>query len=615
MAGRKNPPIDRRIALGPSHQNPTGRPIPVTNAVEFRNAWGESIQIFDPRQLAGLPADLQALLVDAFREHSAGLTVATRHSTWSALRRFTRFVTQDGAIESTRDVDSAALGRYVLWLRPAGNVLDKPPAPHGSHAIAFDLLRPLLRWCQRNRPGSLRADLEIPHNPFPGGRLHQERRQRLPAEQLKAILRASYTEIDEVWARFQYGQEIIRLPDLPPKTLRGEGLARWIWRIGRIEGGLMPDTATLARHGINSETLVKFWGGLRTVSQYFHITTDSLIPFFLAIAIQTAANPDPLRLIKRDCLVPHPLDEHRTIIDWCKPKTGLRLKKAQRRSFDCRRRYAAPNLIEMVLALTAPIVAVAPPGQRDRLFLTRSVFRKRAGRLQRNLVEVIDPSTLRRAIGRFTTRANRRIDLWNQEHPDAPRCRIENFAPVLFRGSVATEHYRASGGDVLVAQAVLNHASPATTETYIRSDETTRLQRQTIARLQDLMLAWVAGPEPIVRQPGLAESHATVPFSHDCRAPLIVGTDGTARLCPRFGGCLSCPGLVIPIDADHLARILQAIDRLDEARKRLDPRRWDLLYAPTHRILTQDLLADFPAAMHGAARALAATMPALPDLE
>ena len=365
----------------------------------------------------------------------------------------------------------------------------------------------------------------------------------------------------------------------------------------------------------SSDLLVKFWGGLRTVSQYFHITTDSLVPFFLAIAIQTAANPDPLRLIKRDCLVPHPLDEHRIIIDWCKPKTGLRLKKAQRRSFDCRRRYAAPNLIEMVLALTAPIVADAPPGQRDRLFLTRSIFKAQVRGSQRNRVEVIEHSVLRRAIGRFTARANRRIDVWNHEHPDVPRCRIENFAPVLFRGSVATEHYRASGGDVLVAQAILNHASPATTETYIKSAETTRLQRQTIAHLQDLMLAWVAGPEPIAGETELAEPCATVPFSHDCRAPLIVGTDGTPRLCPHFGGCLSCPGLVIPIDADHLARILLAIDRLDEARKSLDPRRWDLLYAPTHRILTQDLLADFPADMHVAARALAATLPALPDLE
>jgi hypothetical protein len=313
--------------------------------------------------------------------------------------------------------------------------------------------------------------------------------------------------------------------------------------------------------------------------------------------------------------VPHPLDEHRIIIDWCKPKTSLRLKRAQRRSFDRRRRHAAPNLVEMMLALTEPIVAHAPPGQRDRLFLTRSVYEKLAHRTRRGRVEVIEPSVLARAIGRFVLRANRRIDAWNAAHPDDPQARIERFAPVLLRGSVATAHYRASGGDVLVAQSILNHASAATTETYIRSAETTRLQRRTIARLQDLMLAWIQGPRPAVADQGLAMPRATAPFGHDCLAPLVAGPDGTPRLCSRFGGCLSCPGLVIPIDAEHLARILLAIGRLEAARERLDPRRWQLLYAPTYQVMTQELIADFPAEMFGAARALAATMPALPELE
>jgi integrase len=613
MIVRRSTPIDRRITLGPPSDDLPGQ-LPQMS-VEFRNAWGERVQRFDPQQLAALPDDLRALLIDAFREHHAGLALTTRRTAWFALRRFAAFVAQDGSIGAARDVDSAALGRYVIWLHDAGSVSANRRARSRPDTISFDMLRPILLWCQRNRPGRLPVDLAIPYNPFPGKHRQHEPRRRLPAEQLSTILRACYTEIDEIWARFQYGQQIIRLPDLPPKTLRGQGLARWIWRISRIEGGLMPDTATLEQHGIKSATLVKYWGGSRTVSQYFHITTDSLVPFFLGIAIQTAANPDPLRLIKRDCLVPHPLDEHRTIIDWCKPKTGLRFKKAQRRSFDRRRRYAAPNLIEMVLALTEPIVAEAPSGQRDQLFLTRSIFKTLARRTERDRTEVIEHSVLKHAIRRFIVRANRRIEAWNTEHPGNPRCRIENFAPVMFRGSVATEHYRASEGDVLVAQSILNHASPDTTETYLKSVEMTRLQRQTIARLQDLMVAWVTGPRGSIVQPTTAEPRATTPFGHDCLAPMINEAEGTSRLCPHFGGCLACPGLVIPIDADHLARILLAIDRLDEARFRLEPQRWNLLYAPTHRILTQDLLPDFPAEMHVTARALTAAMSTLPELE
>ncbi|MBI1261719.1 MAG: hypothetical protein GC184_08335 [Rhizobiales bacterium] len=582
-----------------------------SDTIMFTDAWGKSAQGFDPDQLSGLPVDLCQPLVDAFRACGAGQKPATRRTTWGALRRFARFVADDGMIGTASDLDTAALGRYVLWLKKEG----ASRAPRGAHAVAFDVLRPLLIWCQRNRPGALARDLEIPWNPFPGRRTHQQPRQRLSPDQIKAILRACYEEIDEIWARFQHGQEVIRCPELPPKTLRGQGLDRWIWRISRIERGLMPDRAALEEHGIRSSTLVRFWGGYRTIAQYFHITTDTLVPFFLAIAIQTAANPEPLRHIRRNCLVPHPLDEHRMIVEWTKAKTGTRQQKAQRRSFDRRRRYAAPNLIEMMLTLTEPIVATAPPGEQDRLFLTRSVRKEPARHSLRGRTEVIEHSVLRRAILRFTERANRRIEEWNAAHPGKPRERIASFAPALFRGTVATEHYRASGGDIFAAQSILNHTSTSTTETYLKSEATTRFQRQAIARLQDLMIAWVCGRDRNAPVTEPVEPLAAVPFGHDCLSPVAPGRDGSERLCPRFGGCLACPGLVIPVDTEHLARVLAAIDRFEQARNRLDPRRWSLLYAPSWRILTQDILPDFPADMHEAARVIAANMPALPELE
>jgi hypothetical protein len=94
-----------------------------------------------------------------------------------------------------------------------------------------------------------------------------------------------------------------------------------------------------------------------------------------------------------------------------------------------------------------------------------------------------------------------------------------------------------------------------------------------------------------------------------------VGDDGNTRLCPRFGGCLSCPGLVIPIDVEHLARVLASIERFEQARDRLDARRWNLLYAPSWRILTHDILPDFPVELYEAARRIVTSKPPLPELE
>ena len=197
------------------------------------------------------------------------------------------------------------------------------------------------------------------------------------------------------------------------------------------------------------------------LARYLHLTPDTLTPFFIAIAIQTAANVDALRLIDRDCIEPHPLIEHRAMVDWQKGRAGRTFKRAQRRSFDRRHPYAAPRLIEMVLAMTAPLAALAPPGESDRLFL----MRRRSG------VSVIQRTTLDAAMARFVARANARVNAWNAQHPTAPRENLPPFCPTMFRSSVAGEHYRASGGDIRVAQDVLNHRSAATTEGYIRGEQ------------------------------------------------------------------------------------------------------------------------------------------------
>ena len=184
---RRTTPIDRRITVCPAPETPARHT--VLAVVEFRNAWGERIQTFDPQQLAELPGDLHALLVDAFREHYADLAVTTRQVAWLALRRFARFVAQDGLIGAAGNLDSGAVGRYVLWLRAAEGSGRKPAAPRSTGATAFDVLRPLLYWCQRNRPGILPADLDIPYNPFPPKRSGDGARRRLAPDECQPSLR------------------------------------------------------------------------------------------------------------------------------------------------------------------------------------------------------------------------------------------------------------------------------------------------------------------------------------------------------------------------------------------------------------------------------------------
>ncbi|MDX8535942.1 hypothetical protein RFM41_33795 [Mesorhizobium sp. VK25A] len=592
--------IDRRFA-------PVDETVPLAAMparVIFNDAWGNVEQTFDIAELAGVPADLAAILLRAFHVHDLAGARKTRTARWHALKEIAEFLRDRRDVETARDLDDALLRRFAGWMAERH---DRARGPQ-SLAGQVSLLRPLIERAAHDDPDVFGGPRTIPAYLFPNSHKHRQPKRRLSSQDMKAILAACYREIDEAWETFQYGQAIAALPEPPPLIPRGIGKDRLIWLHHRAGRGIAPTVEQMRAHGLGKDTLL-LYGRQRGFARHYHLITDTLVPFYIALAIQTAANPDPLRLIRRDCLVPHPLDEERMFIEWLKPKTGGRIKRMQRRSFDRRRSRSAPRLVEMLLKMTAPLLPHVGEQDRDRLFLIRRMGSSRA-RGHRHLAGVIRWETLALAICRFIVRSNERIEAWNAAHPERPRRLLPDFSAGLFRGSVATAHYEASEGDILAPKAVLNHVSVATTSAYIEGAAAQRIERETIARLQELMLAWVI-PRPVAPSGAGERQTASVLFGNDCLAPV----SGAGGLCPKLGGCLACPGLVVPLDAEHLARILQARAHLEEARDRIDPQRWALFYASSLRALTHDLLPDFPDELLPKARRIAATLPPLPDLE
>ena len=375
-----------------------------------------------------------------------------------------------------------------------------------------------------------------------------------------------------------------------------------------VGDGVMPTTLELIARKIGLGS-VNRQGGVRIAASYLHLAQEKLAAFFIAIAIQTAANPDALRRLVRDCQVPHPIDETRVTVDWDKPRAGGRVKRAQRRSFDLRRPYAAPILIQRLLAMTEPLRAHAEPQSRDRLFLVKSEKTKQ--------VTEVPMGTLGNGVKRFITRANARIAIWNEAAPERPRDPLPDFAAAFLRGSVATQHYKSSGGDILLVKR------SSIIRTHIQAmpssrPEVQRIQTETIARLQGLMIAWVTATDgPPSKLNIVVSEKATVPFGHDCLNPLagVAAGSQAGKVCPYFGGCLRCPCLVIPMDAPHLARILHAKEALEGARMKLDPQRWAVLYAPAYRILVDEILPDFPTELYSEAQLLIVSLPKLPVIE
>lgn len=600
--------LDRKLVLDPA---PLDHPAEIAE-IQFRDEWGKIVQRFDPA-LFGMPDDISAAIARAFRDHDVASSAATRTARWFALRVFGRFLREDARVGRAGDLDMATIRRFIIWLAKPANGRRRGVQ---SQSGQLGMIRPVINRAIEDNPGLFASDLAVPNNAIPLAGVQRQPRDRLPPVAMRAVLAACYAEIDKAWDKFEHGQVVVALPQIPPRGNLATERDRWIWTLHRFGNGVMPSDRGL-QLSKPDRLLIADVGGFRELEGYLHLTTDTLVAFYIALLIQTAANAGPLRQIKRDCLVLHPLDRHRVMVEWLKPRAGGKVKRMQRRSFDNRRPYAAPRLIEKMLAMTAPLLPQVEPSQRDRLFLHR--FLMTTGRLEReHRAGYIVQATLRSAMLRFYERQNAAIAAWNEAHPEKPRPLLPDFSPKLFRSSMASVHYTASQGDIMAAKAVLNHASIVTTDIYVDGEAVRRLERDTIKRLQSLMIAWVGGAQsPGRRQrrkPG-GEAPVTVLFGHDCLHPTDSQRAQPARACPKLGGCLACPGLVVPVEPKPMARIIQAIRHLEAARGRIDPHRFGLFYAPSLRVLTQDLLPAFPDHMLAAAEQIVENLPPLPDLE
>ncbi|MBA4090275.1 MAG: site-specific integrase [Sphingobium sp.] len=601
-------PNDRRIDRRIQRPAAAADPVAATAIVIFRDARDASVQRFDPAAL-GLPPDMVGPLMAAFRLNDAGATLRTRCTRWRALRRFARFLASED-VTSAGQVNAGTMKRYLAFLaRPdaEGKRYKRP-----TIATQLGLIRPLLERAEQADPKLFGAALAIPYNPVPGSRIHDSK-PRLPKEDLQAILMACYEEIDAAWAKFQRGQAIIAAPEAPPRAARGESLDSAIWRLHQFTGGIAPTWEQLREAGVAHSRLLR-WGWRGGIAEHYHLTTRTVVPFYIALAIQLAANPDPLRLIRRDCLVAHPIDDNRVLVEWLKHKTAPN-PKIQRRSFDVRKSRSAPRLIEMLLAMTEPLIPHVPDPDHERLFLVHYLTTSRY-RSHDKPAGLIPYATLSAHFGRFIDLTNKRIAEWNRDHPDRPRRALPHFAPGQLRGSVATLHYLASGGDLLATAAILNHRDPVVTDAYVEGPAARWLERETIARLQRMMVAWVTAPEQEeTSAPANISGPVTALFGHRCMMPLEANGAGGTRVCRHLGGCLTCPGLIVPLDAEHCARVLQAQRHLLESRDRIDADRWNMFYAPSLRVLEQDLLPAFPVEMLRGAEQQVHRLPTLPDIE
>lgn len=534
-----------------------------------------------------LPEDVRLALAEAFWAHFGIRSERSIHVYWFYIKTFDRFASESGALVTLADVHRGLLMRYVEWLnaqcRPGGQ-----PWTKSSRASAYTTLRKLLQWLERCRPGVV-ASIEYPFNPFPWRNRDTPPRSKMPARELRAALRACETDIAQVRATREQATAQRSTADGTLGTLGG-----LLQHIDKHCGGIVPTAHELSRAGLSPvrDALARF-GGLRQVEPCLYPRAESLLPYYLAILIHAAGNPDPIAELERDCLQQLPLLDDRQTLVWFKSRANA----VQRRTFGITDRFEPPALVQDILQWNERLLPLAPGAQLNRLFLYKGM----------RGVSALSSSTIKHMLKAFCKRHG-----------------LPRFALASIRPGVLSSFYRASG-DLRRTSAVANHANLATTVRYVETPEVQAQHRTRIAALQSAFIghieqrqSTVAAKPAVSLKPGAEFPHGELVsmFGFGCTDPLAGTAPGTHRgeLCTNFMGCFTCPNAIITPDPPTVARLLQARDHLRAAATTLHPARWQTFYAPQLRILEEDILPRFAVRELAEAQLLLAQLPPLPEL-
>ena len=281
--------------------------------VRFDDQPGRSAQVFDFGEFNDFPHLFRAF-AGAFRRHHDATRRITREGAFGGTRKFFAFLreqrTAGRAIAEPADLTTELLQSYAAWLQSRNLTISTQAHYYGTVIRILGELR-------RSR-GALFGHLVVPRRQFPGVGRHRSSRpmRKLDASTMQTLREAAWTEVQAIWSDFSRGQALLaeararleferRAPDL-------RDLGELLVFIDREHRGVMPPLGPGRSQHVAG--MIQRHGGMEAVARYLHTTLDTLAPFAILIGAETFANPEALRLFRRDCMRPDPLFEGSFIV-------------------------------------------------------------------------------------------------------------------------------------------------------------------------------------------------------------------------------------------------------------------------------------------------------------
>ena len=263
------------------------------------------------------------------------------------------------------------------------------------------------------------------------------------------------------------------------------------------------------------------------------LDSEALVVLMLIVGMRSGINTTPLLEMKRDCLGPHPFMPNLMLVRTFKRRgKGAQLTSLrQTHIHDLAASIPMDGVavLKMVLGMTQNLVAEAPDGIKDRVWLYRSSQRGdlkgqtlclNMGRVHENTKGIVrrhglfadDGSVLRVTLGRLRKTMENRL-------------------------------WKLSDGDLLAVSAVMGHSPQVADNHYLHLDERTKAEG---AKFIGEAL------------PGKLRGHDLVPTpTGSCKDSLqgaLAPKDGSTH-CAEFTHCLGCPSYAIVGTVKDLHRL------------------------------------------------------------
>lgn len=490
--------------------------------------------------------EISRFFAKVFYVRNSSLSHHTRERNFGSINKFLKFI-EEKKISKITDITPILIIAFATWLDTQNFALN---TKYHHYNTVENSLYDIKKISEKIK------DLEIPVNPFKDPNSERELPNKLSGEQLKQVLKICYEKVDNLMANFRLAQQKIEEVNL---LLQSGGEFNWKDKYHIIQYffqkyGYVPFSTEINHH---ENEMFRNIGGVNHLLNAITPDVHMLLPFYLILMIELAANSDALRQIEIDCVNEDPLFEDRCFIVWNKGRS----KDVQKRNVFKNKKYGAYEIINLLKEFTQHTRNRISEEEKKFLFICRGESAKK------QLLLAHDQS-FKLAVKLFCKENNLEF----------------KFNPSDIRPTVLTEFYKKRK-DIVSVSKIANHKFIDTTLLYVVDEETKKENRAYLSEKQDNIISEIFKTK-VDKEDIKIQNAKNIGF--ECKNPIV-----DKKVCINWMAELTNTELIIPDSPIYLSRIIALENAVIKTEKTMDKERFELLYQPILHVIQKEIKPKF----------------------